>query len=110
MGAIEAGSTHRIAIYRGGRSLTVAPHEREADAGDEIVFRNITGEPVTLLIPDAGLFGEAGTYPLDPGGSSPVLKVAAAASGGYPYAVYNVNTREFAQSAVPIIIIYPRVA
>jgi hypothetical protein len=102
------GSIKKVAIFRGGRSLTVAPHEREADAGDEIVFRNITHEPVTVLIPDGGLFGEAGTYQLEPGGSSPVLKVAAAASGGYPYAVYSVGTREFAQSAVPIIIIYPR--
>jgi hypothetical protein len=103
------GQVRRIAIYREEKSLTVAPRQRDADAGDQIVFVNLTQEPMMVSIPDGGLFGGPEVFPVAPdGGSAGPFPVQDSALGGYPYAVYSVATREFAHASAPIIIIFPR--
>lgn len=108
MTAIDPKLPRRIVIYREGQSLTVAPKQRDAENEDSIVFLNATGEELTVSIPDPELFGTARTFDLPAHGSAGPFPIEAAASGGYPYAAYSKNTREFAHASVPIIIIYPR--
>ena len=123
---------YTVAIVLEGSSFTVVPGDLLANEGDRVIFRNLTDNVVTILFPDANLFGETVVIELDPLGSgdpgsqivswqpgADIAKTVSArssennclivsdqAQGCFPYAVYYHGGKEFAhRSAMPRIII-----
>jgi hypothetical protein len=109
MVAKDSQKNHNVEIVPdgGGSSWRVDPREVHAYSRDKVTFRNGSKGRVSIMIPDAGLFGQDEMIPIEPGNQEERIILGHSEETRYPYVAYCHNSKEFAHASIPIIIIYP---
>ena len=96
-----------VTIKCDGTTCTVSPRETDVDAGDNVVFQNMTGDSIAILIAEEKMFKDY-NFGVDPG-EEVSMAAQSVESGESLYAVFCREIDDFAQaSSMPKIIVRPK--
>lgn len=96
-----------VTVKCDGTKCTVSPRETVVDAGNNVVFQNMTADSISILIAEEKFF-KSYKFDVDPD-DEVSMPVESSAKGETLFAVFCREVDDFAQaSSMPKIIIPPR--
>ncbi len=98
-----------VAIVADGHTCDVVPTELLANVGDQVIYQNLTGNPIIIFFPNASLFGQS-VIELGPG-QEVTLTVGNVDFDSYGYTVYCEGKKDFVNKAArPRVIVFRKPA